>query len=140
MALACGLSCLLACTEPHEAHRGPTFHFGPAPKRPAQAPHILDDATELGAVAGPGVRVDGSIVSAVEWFEGGYDRALPHAQAGRKLLFLDVGAYWCPPCHELDEKTFTDPRVGAWLNKHTVALHIDAEKGEGPELVKRYQV
>lgn len=131
--------CLLACSETHEEHRGPEFHFGPAPERPVQ-PHMLGDADERGAVAGPGVRDDGNIVSAVEWFDGGFDQALAHAQAGGKLLFLDVGAYWCPPCHELDEKTFTDPRVAKWLAQHTIALHIDAEKGEGPELVERYQV
>jgi tetratricopeptide (TPR) repeat protein len=132
MALACGL----ACTESHEAHRGPEFHFGPAPERPAPPPHVLGDAP----TAGPGVRVDGSVVHAVEWFEGGFEQALVHAKASGKMLFIDVGAYWCPPCHELDEKTFTDPRVGGWLAKHAVALHIDAEKGEGPELVERYQV
>jgi thioredoxin-like negative regulator of GroEL len=127
----------LACSEAHEEHRGPEFHFGPAPERPGATPQV---ALGNAPVAGPGVREDGSVTFAVEWFEGGFDRALAHAQASQKLLFLDVGAYWCPPCHELDEKTFTDARVGAWLAQHAIALHIDAEKGEGPELVKRYQV
>jgi thioredoxin-like negative regulator of GroEL/thiol-disulfide isomerase/thioredoxin len=129
----------LACSEAHEQHRGPEFHFGPAPERPISEPHVLPDAV-AGPAAGPGVRADGSVAFAVEWFEGGFEQALAQAQADDKLLFLDVGAYWCTPCHELDEKTFIDPRVGAWLAKHALALHIDAEKGEGPELVKRYQV
>lgn len=133
-------ACGLACSETHEEHRGPEFHFGPAPERPIPPPRILADVTELGAVAGPGVRTDGSIVSAVEWYEGGFEQARTLAQASGKLLFVDVGAYWCPPCHELDEKTFTDPRVATWLAQHTVAVHIDAEKGEGPELVERYRV
>jgi tetratricopeptide (TPR) repeat protein len=134
------LVCLaLACSESHEPHRGPEFHFGPAPERPVTEPHILPGAVD-GPAAGPGVRNDGSVVFAVEWFEGGFDQALTHAQASGKLLFLDVGAYWCPPCHELDEKTFTDPRIGEWMAKNAIALHIDAEKGEGPELVERYHV
>lgn len=142
LALVCVLIWPLACTESHEPHRGPEFHFGPAPQRPVPPLHILSDTTPLGAGAGasPGVRDDGSIVSAVDWFDGGFEQARTHAQASGKLLFLDVGAYWCPPCHELDEQTFTDPRVAAWLAQHTIALHIDAEKGEGVELVERYQV
>jgi tetratricopeptide (TPR) repeat protein len=129
------LGCMLACGESHEEHRGPEFHFGPAPERPVE-PHSVGDAP----VAGPGVREDGSVAFAVEFFDGGFEEARNLAQATNRLLFLDVGAYWCPPCHELDEKTFTDPRVGAWLNEHTVPLHIDAEKGEGVELVDRYRV
>jgi thioredoxin-like negative regulator of GroEL len=128
---------VLACSEAHEQHRGPEFHFGPAPEQPNATPEVsVGDAP----VAGPGVRDDGRVVSAVEWFEGGFEQARTHAQASGKLLFVDVGAYWCPPCHELDEKTFTDKRIGAWLTEHAIALHIDAEKGEGPELVERYQV
>lgn len=138
LAAIASVVCLtLACSEAHEEHRGPEFHFGPAPKRPDVTPQVSLGDTP---VATPGVRDDGSVAFAVEWFEGGLDQALAHAQASRKLLFLDVSAYWCPPCHELDEKTFTDPRVGAWLAQHAIALHIDAEKGEGPDLVKRYQV
>jgi thioredoxin-like negative regulator of GroEL len=128
----------LACSEAHEQHRGPEFHFGPAPERPV-GEQFLPDAV-AGPAAGPGVRNDGSVAYAVEWFEGSFEQALALAQTRKKLIFVDVGAYWCPPCHELDEKTFTDARVGAWLSKHTLALHIDAEKGEGPELVERYRV
>lgn len=126
---------MFGCSESHEEHRGPEFHFGPAPERPIE-PISVGDAE----VAGPGVRDDGSVVFSVEFFDGGFEEARAVAQAANRLLFLDVGAYWCPPCHELDEKTFTDPRVGEWLNEHTVALHIDAEKGEGVDLVKRYRV
>jgi tetratricopeptide (TPR) repeat protein len=138
LALALPLACPLACSESHEQHRGPEFHFGPAPERPAEPGSLI--MVGKTAAAGPGVRDDGSVVFAVEFFEGSFEEARTVAQASNRLLFLDVGAYWCPPCHELDEKTFTDPRVGEWLNKHAVALHIDAEKGEGPDLVKRYRV
>lgn len=55
-------------------------------------------------------------------------------------MFVDVGAYWCPPCRELDEEVFTVPKVGEWLAAHAVPIHIDAEKGEGPEIVDRYLV
>ncbi len=90
--------------------------------------------------AAPGVQDDGEIVSAVEWFEGTVEQALAKAKAENKLVFIDVGAYWCPPCHELDEKVFIKPEVGAFLNAGYVSVHIDAEKGEGPEIVDRYRI
>lgn len=92
------------------------------------------------AKAAPGVQDDGEIVSAVAWFEGDLEGALAAARAAGKLVLVDVGAYWCPPCRELEEKVFVRPEVGAALGEKFVALHVDAEKGEGPELVKRYKV
>ena len=53
----------------------------------------------------PGVKDDGTIVSAVTWFDGTLEAALTAAKAEGKLVFVDVGAYWCPPCHRLDEET-----------------------------------
>ena len=109
----------------------------PAPEQ--QSPAAPAPQAEPAAVE-PGVRDDGSIVSAVAWFEGSFEQALARAKAEGKLVILDVGAYWCPPCHQLDEQTFADPRVGAWLREQAVALHVDAEKDEGPELEARYHV
>jgi tetratricopeptide (TPR) repeat protein len=91
-------------------------------------------------VVDPGVKDDGSIVSAVTWFEGTLDAALAAAKAEGKLVFVDVGAYWCPPCHQLDEELFVRPEVGEFLGQSYVAVHIDAEKGEGPDIVARYKV
>jgi len=128
----------LACSPAEHEHRGPEFQFGAAPANPAAVQTIKlappHDAAE------PGVRDDGSIVSAVDWFDGNLERALAKAEAEHKLVFVDVGAYWCPPCHELDEQVFTKPAVGDWLRERTIALHIDAEKGEGPEIVDRHRV
>ncbi|MGB1012973.1 MAG: tetratricopeptide repeat protein, partial [Nannocystaceae bacterium] len=88
----------------------------------------------------PGVQDNGEIVSAVPWFEGSLEQALAEATKTGKLVFIDVGAYWCPPCHELDEKVFVDPKVGSFLGDKFVSIHIDAEKGEGPDIVDRYRV
>ena len=87
-----------------------------------------------------GVKEDGSVVPAVPWFAGSLEDAVAKAKADRKLVFVDVGAYWCPPCHELDEKVFVDVEVGKFLDANYVPLHVDAEKGEGPEIVRRYRI
>ncbi len=88
----------------------------------------------------PGVQADGEVVSAVAWFEGDLEGALAAAKAQGKRVFVDVGAYWCPPCRKLDEEVFIKPEVGAALNAGYIAVHVDAEKGEGPDVVTRYRV
>lgn len=141
----------LGCKAEHQEHRGPEFHFGAAPPNTADESHGTapviakqgDDPSsgaESSVAEEPGVQADGSIVSAVDWFDGTLEQALAKAKAEHKLVFVDVGAYWCPPCHELDETVFTQAKVGEWLGERMIALHIDAEKGEGPELVARYHV
>lgn len=126
----------LACSSEH--HESPyETKLGPPP-RPAGAASLVD--APIVVEPGPGVAEDGEIRSAVRWFSGTLDEAIELARDQGKLIVVDVGAYWCPPCHELDEKTFTDPAVGEWLREHAIALHVDAEKGEGPELVERYRV
>lgn len=109
-------------------------------KAPAEADAEAQPAADAAAPAGPGVQADGEIVSAVEWFHGPLEQALARAKAEGKLVFVDVGAYWCPPCHQLDEEVFVRPEVGEHFAERYVAVHIDAEKGEGPELVERYRV
>lgn len=87
-----------------------------------------------------GVQADGEVVSAVHWFEGELDAALAKAKAEDKRVLVDIGAYWCPPCHRLDEELFTVAAVGQRLDAEFVAVHVDAEQGAGPELVERYDV
>jgi tetratricopeptide (TPR) repeat protein len=91
-------------------------------------------------IADPGVKDDGSIVSAVQWFDGTLEAALAAAKTEGKLVFVDVGAYWCPPCHQLDEEVFVRAEVGEFLGQHYIAVHLDAEKGEGPDVVDQYKV
>ncbi|MEM9458814.1 MAG: DUF255 domain-containing protein [Myxococcota bacterium] len=109
-------------------------------KQSEQPEQPEEDPEAASANAEPGVRPDGEIVSAVAWFEGSLEQALARAKAEDKLVFMDVGAYWCPPCHRLDEEVFVQPSVGEFLGRGYVAVHVDAEKGEGPELVERYRV
>ena len=136
--IVASLLVLAACrsSEHGESGPGPELRMGPAPRvAPKAEGEPRPQAPEPGEVG-----EDGEITFAVDWFEGSFEQALAQAKAKDKLIFLDVGAYWCPPCHELDETAFTDARVGRWLNERTIPLHVDAEKGEGPGIVNRYLI
>ncbi|HFE44042.1 MAG TPA: DUF255 domain-containing protein, partial [Nannocystis exedens] len=92
------------------------------------------------STASPGVRADGEVVVAFPFFEGTFEAALKAAKAEGKLVLVDVGAYWCHSCHELEEEVFTLPSVGDVVRKHFIAVKLDAEKDQGPELTERYRV
>ena len=76
----------------------------------------------------------------VAFEKGNWESVLKKAQAEDKLVFLDVYASWCGPCKMLKAKTFPDSNVGEFFNQNFVNYAVDAEKGEGVKLAKRYNV
>ncbi len=62
------------------------------------------------------------------WLEQDYEGALTKAKADKKLLVVDVWAEWCAACKELDEKTWPDPRITAWIAQNAVAVRVDTYK------------
>ena len=69
-----------------------------------------------------------------------YKEALAAAKTEKKLVFIDFYTSWCGPCKMMTNNVFPMKNVGDYLNAKFVCIKIDAEKGEGPELAKRYQV
>jgi len=66
--------------------------------------------------------------------------ALQKAKTENKLVFIDFKTEWCGPCKRLAAEVFTNDSVAAFYNASFVNLQIDAEKGEGIALAKRYQI
>jgi len=68
-----------------------------------------------------------------------FEKAQAQAKAEHKLVLLDTFAVWCAQCKELDEKTWPEAQVTAWIKDHAVPVKVDADKVR-PDLAKRLQI
>ncbi|HUZ59526.1 MAG TPA: thioredoxin fold domain-containing protein [Hanamia sp.] len=69
-----------------------------------------------------------------------FNQALQEAKREHKLVVMNVYATWRVPCKMMMKNTLTNEKVGSVFNKDFVNISVNAEKGEGIELVKRYQI
>lgn len=69
-----------------------------------------------------------------------FRQAMAQAKNQHKLIFLNVYATWCMPCKMLMKNTLDKPEIGNVFNKKFVNVSYDAEKGEGIDLVKKYNI
>ena len=57
-----------------------------------------------------------------------FEQALAQSRAQDKLLLVDVSASWCPPCQKMEQTTWREPKVAAWLGAHAIAVQVDADR------------
>lgn len=65
---------------------------------------------------------------------------LAKAKSSGKMVFVDCYTEWCGPCKQMSKYVFTQDSVADFFNSSFVNLKMDMEKGEGPEMQKRYDV
>ena len=58
------------------------------------------------------------------------EEAQAQAKKTPKPLFVDVYTSWCGPCKMLDAKTFNDPKLADYVNKHFYPVKFNAESGD----------
>ncbi len=73
------------------------------------------------------------------WIESDFEAALAKAKAERKLVLVDTYAQWCAQCKELDEKTWPDPAVQAWIKANAIAVRIDTD-AQRKDLAKKFEI
>ena len=76
----------------------------------------------------------------ITFYQGSWDQLLAQAKLSGKPFFVDVYTDWCGPCKLMAKQTFTDTKVGAYANAEFIGYKLNAEKGEGIELARRYKV
>ncbi|MCE9637568.1 MAG: thioredoxin fold domain-containing protein [Planctomycetes bacterium] len=90
---------------------------GPAPQAPAAEAKAVGVVFEQGKPA--------------------FADVLAKAKAAGKPVFVQFSTDWCGWCRKLEKDTFGQASVGELMNGF-VNVYIDAEKGEGIELAKKY--
>ncbi len=76
----------------------------------------------------------------IHFMSGTYAEVLAKAKAENKVVMIDFFTDWCKWCVELDKKVYTVDEVADFANTNQVNWKIDAEKGEGIELAKKFGV
>lgn len=76
----------------------------------------------------------------IEFTTAAFNDLLAKAKEEGKLVFIDGYTTWCGPCKMLAKQTFPQKEVGAYMNPRFVSAQIDMERGEGPELAKRFNI
>lgn len=81
-----------------------------------------------------------SIIAQTNFQEVAMEEALKMAKMENKPVFLDCYTSWCGPCKMMANEVFTLKEAGDYFNKNYVCVKLDMEKGEGPDIAKRYGV
>lgn len=69
-----------------------------------------------------------------------FEEALAKAKKENKMLFMDCYTTWCGPCRMMNEQVFPLKMMGDYFRSHFIALKVNMEKGEGPDLQKKFKV
>ncbi|MBO0932032.1 thioredoxin family protein [Fibrella aquatilis] len=76
----------------------------------------------------------------IQFFKGSWPAVLAEAKKQNKPVFVDIFTTWCGPCKLMAKQAFPDQKVGEKFNANFISYQIDAEKGEGIDVAKKYAV
>lgn len=71
-------------------------------------------------------KAKGNIEEGLTWLS--WEEAVKANQKKPKKFIVDVYTDWCGWCKRMDQTTFSDPKVQAYLSKHFYAVKLDAEQ------------
>ena len=76
----------------------------------------------------------------IKFFTGSWKDVLAEAKRQNKPVFVDIFTTWCGPCKMMAKEAFPNAKVGEKFNANFISYQIDAEKGEGIEVARKYAV
>jgi thiol:disulfide interchange protein len=78
----------------------------------------------------------GKPAAKVRWIP--YDEGLRRGKREGKKIFLNFYADWCHYCQVMEEKTFQDSAVAAFLNDYYIPIQVDSDRQR--KIAKEYRV
>lgn len=110
-----------------EGQSGPAQAEAPtAPEKDSQSASVR---TEAGAAPEEESRSESArarSAEAIQWY--GYEEGVQQGRDESKKVFLNFYADWCRYCKMMDQKTFTDDSVIAYLNEHFVPIRVNSDQ------------
>ncbi len=76
----------------------------------------------------------------IDFQEIGLAEARQQAEQQDKLFFLHFRASWCMPCQWMEENTFRDPELSAFVAQNYVAVKVDVDHAANKSLQARFGV
>ncbi len=76
----------------------------------------------------------------VNFYTGSLKKVQEKAAKEGKLYFIDFVAAWCMPCRQMDETTFKDPALAAYLEGSYIASKIDVDDFDGLIYKNQYNI
>lgn len=76
----------------------------------------------------------------IDFNSGTWNEVLALAKKENKSIFLDISTSWCGYCKKMKANVYTNTEVAKYYNSAFLNISVDAEKGEGIELAKKYGV
>jgi len=67
-----------------------------------------------------------AVPSEVKWHS--FEEGMKLAKKKKKLVVVDIYTDWCGWCKKMDNETFRNPEVVAYLNEHFIAIKLNAEE------------
>ena len=76
----------------------------------------------------------------IRFEHGSWKEVLEKARQTNKPIFLNVYKSWSVPCKKMNNEVFPLAEVGNVYNANFICYQLDAEKGEGMEIAKKYNI
>jgi len=81
-----------------------------------------------------------AIHKGVNFSEGTWRQIIREAKIRNKPIFIDFYTSWCAPCKKMDKEAFADSSIASFFNINFINYKVNAEKGEGIALAKKYNI
>lgn len=65
------------------------------------------------------------------------DDVFVRAKRENKFVLLSLQSWWCPWCHTMNEITYADPAVRAYIDEHYIPVRVDQDSR--PDISQRYE-